>query len=59
MTERGPWNRLRKLALIVFAVGMVLFVLGLILEEAALKILAPLLMMAGSILNIASIPSQQ
>lgn len=59
MTERRPWNRLRKLAFIVLALAVVTFVLGLIIDEAALKSLALLLFGAASILNIFSIPSQQ
>jgi hypothetical protein len=50
---------LRKLAFIVLALAVVTFVLGLIIDEAALKSLALLLFGAASILNIFSIPSQQ
>ena len=59
MTDRRPWNRLRKLAFIVFALAVVTFVLGLIIDEAGLKSPALLLFGAASILNIFSIPSQQ
>ncbi len=58
MTERRPWNRLRRFAGIVLALAVVMFVVGFATDEAVLKILAPTLLIASAMINLFSLPSQ-
>ncbi|MDQ6616687.1 MAG: hypothetical protein M3083_18570 [Actinomycetota bacterium] len=57
MAQRRPWNRWRKVGLIVLVLAAVTFLVGLVTDEALLKIIAPVLMIAAGIINIVSIPS--
>jgi hypothetical protein len=58
VTERRPWNRLRKFAGIVLALAVVMFVVGFMTDQAVLKVLAPALLIASAVINLFSVPAQ-
>lgn len=59
MTRRRPWNRLRKLAAAVLVVGAFAFVVVLVTRDAILQIIALVLVLVASLLNLASLPTDQ
>ncbi len=57
MTERRPWNRMRKAGVVILACGAVAFIIGLVTHDAAWQIIGPVLVIVAILLNLASIPS--
>lgn len=58
MGQRRPWNRLRKISGVVLALAVMMFVVGLVADEVALKIVAAALLVTAALINLFSLPSQ-